>query len=192
MANNYRCGGCGRRDRNNQIGCLGSLGAYRSCPPYYTGACPDADGCYGCQNGGEALRGPNCYGLFMASQPIATAANGIIPLSRSMCSGDDFSVSCGMITARNPGTYLAIYTVRVPAGTELATTATLNVNDAIQAPGIAVIDTGTASEATTAATAQAIIDVERGDTVTLRTSEALNVTGTATQPMFTLSLVKLD
>lgn len=188
MANYPRCGGCGRRAGNNAIGCLNSVGGRWNNFPYYNGPCPDIDGDDGCAGTRERC----CYGLFTASQPVAAAANGIIPLARSLCSGGDFQVNSGMITLRRAGTYLAIYTVRVPAGTELATTATLNVNDAVQSSGIAVIDTGGAADVTSATTAQTIINAERGDTVTLRTSEAVNVTGTSTQPMFTLALVKLD
>ena len=200
MANYHRCGGCGRRNSNN-IGCLDSVNSrWRS--PIYGGPCPDVDGDYGDDCRRRHDRVGDCgdtrrcdhgcvYGLFTASQPIAAAANGVIPLSRALCSGGDFAVNSGMITARREGTYLAIYTVRVPAGTELNTTTTLNVNDAQQTSAIAAIDAG-ATDASSATTAQAILDIERGDTLTLRTLKPINVAATSAQPMFTLSLVRLD
>lgn len=197
MAKNNRCGGCGRRNSNN-IGCLNSVGGRWCNDPYYGGPCPDVNGEYDCEERLEERReyrrerrGSVC-GMFMTSLPVATLANGIIPLARTMCGCDAFTVNSGMITLREPGTYLATYTVRVPMGTELSTTTTLNLNDAMQTSGIAVIDTGAEATGTVSTTAQAILNVESGDTVTLRSSDPINVAGTAAQPMFTLSLVKLD
>ena len=39
---------------------------------------------------------------------------------------------------------------------------------------------------------QAVFEADAGDTVTLRTSEAINIATTNAQPLFTLTLVKLD
>lgn len=199
MANNNRCGGCGRRNSNNNYGCLNYVGGRRRWDnyPYFDGMCPDADGVYdddrndGSDRGrrGRRRRDDERSGLFTAMLPMAVAANGIIPLVNGscVCGAGDFPVNSGLITVEEEGTYLATYTVRVPEGQTLATTVTLNVNDASQSSAITEVGgTGPVSF-----TAQAIFDVCDRSTVTLRTSEAINLTETATQPLATLTLVKL-
>lgn len=198
MAKNNRCGCGSRRNSNNGYGCLDSVGGRCRWEnfPYYGGPCPDAEGCYRCDDRDDECdrgcrrRRRNCdFGLFSAMLPMAVTANGIIPLVNNSCvNAGDFPVNSGLITVEETGTYLATYTVRVPEGAELASTITLNVNDASQSTAIAEV--GGAAPATT--TAQAIFDVNDRATVTLRSSEAINITDTSAQPLFTLSLVKLN
>ncbi len=190
MANNNRCG-CGpRRNSNNGYGCLGSVNRCWRWDdyPYYGGPCPDADGNYGCDRE-ERRRGRCDYGLFMAMLPMAVTANGIIPLTNNNClNASGFPVNSGLITIEEGGTYLATYTLRVPEGAALDSTITLNVNDACQSAAIAQAG-GTAPASTTA---QAIFNVNDRATLTLRSSEAINITENSAQPLFTLTLVKLD
>ena len=196
MANINRCG-CSRRNSNNAYGCLNSLD--RRCRwdgfPYYPGPCPDAEGVYGCDNDDarecRCRRGRRCrFGLFSAMLPMAVAANGIVPLATNNCLGavSEFPVNSGLITVEEEGTYLATYTVRVPEGQALESTFTLNVNDASQSS--AVVQAG--GEGPTGFTGQAIFDVRDRSTVTLRSSDAINLSQTATQPLVTLTLVRLD
>lgn len=197
MANNNRCGCGSRRNSNNGYGCLNSVGGrYRwEDYPYYPGPCPDVNGCYddGEDEARECRRHRrrrHCdYGLFMAMLPMAVTANGIIPLTNNNCVIDNgFPVNSGLISIEESGTYLATYTVRVPEGAALDSTITLNVNDASQSSAIAEVG-GTAPSATSA---QAIFDVNERATLTLRSSDAINITDTSAQPLVTLSLVKLD
>ena len=200
MANNYRCGGCGRRDCNNRYGCLNCLGGYDRCwpnYPYYEGPCPDRNGCYepvkggyGDGNGGSITpekRGK--YGVFTAMLPMAVAPNGIIPLVNTNCMNiaGDFAVNSGLITVEEAGTYLATYTVRVPEGQTVASNITLNVNDASQSSAI----TEVGGDGPVSFTAQAICDVCERSTIALRSSEAINITDPSAQPLVTLSLVKI-
>ena len=200
MAKNNRCGCGSRRDSNNGYGCLNSVNnrwRWESFP-YYDGPCPDADGAYDCRDSGDddrdgcrrrRRRGRCDFGLFSAMLPMAVTANGIIPLVNNSCvKANDFPVNSGLITVEERGTYLATYTVRVPEGAAMDSTITLNVNDASQSSAIAEV--GGAAPATT--TAQAIFEVNDRATVTLRSSESINITDTCAQPLFTLSLVKLD
>lgn len=189
MANNNRCG-CGARRNSNSYGCLDSVNErwrWDSCP-YYGGPCPDVNGDYG----NEVCRGnrKSCCGLFTAMLPMAVIANGIIPLGVTGCLNgkEDFGINSGLITVKRSGTYLATYTARVPEGATLDTTVTLNVNDASQSSAIAEVG-GAAPAATTA---QAVFQADAGDTVTLRSSEAIAITESNAQPLFTLSLLKLD
>lgn len=199
MANNNTCGCSAHRNSNSGYGCLNNLG--RRCRwenyPYYAGPCPNTDGEYDCdedgeENGARGRRRRNrpCYGMFMAMAPTAVAPNGIIPLVG--CNGlyydEKLAVNGGMITIEEGGTYLASYTVRVPEGAEVDSTITLNVNDASQSSAIANVGGG----APNSFTAQAIFEACDRSTVTLRSSDAINVTDTSAQPLFTLSLVRLD
>jgi len=209
MANNYRCGDCGRRDSNNRYGCLNSLGENRRCwdnYPYYNGPCPDKNGNYesvrggyddGCGSydcgrpcdGGKSSERRSKYGIFSAMLPMAVAPNGIIPLvnSNCFCPCGDFAVNCGLITVEEAGTYLATYTVRVPEGQTLTSNITLNVNDACQSTAI----TEVGGQGPVSFTAQAICDMCERSTVSLRSSEAINLTNPSVQPLVTLSLVRI-
>lgn len=194
MARNNRCG-CDNRRNNNGYGCLGCVGSRRwENWPIYNGPCPDADGNYCCCDDDVALRGQrpcqgsNC-GIFSAMVPIAVAANGVIPMvCMNGVGGSGFPVNSGVISIAEGGTYLATYTVRVPEEAELKSTITLNVNGAPQSTAIAEVG-GTAP---LSSTAQAIFEVNDNATVTLRSTEAINITDTSMQPLFTLSLVRLD
>ena len=194
MANNNRCGGCGRRNSNNGYGCLSRVGGRYGCwdnYPYYGGPCPDKDGMYDrCEGIPEVHARDGRFGMFTAMLPMAVAANGVLPLVSCAGTGCDngFAVNCGMITVEKAGTYLATYTVRVPEEAAINSTLTLNVNDASQSTAV----TQVGGAAPTSFSAQAIFEACDRCTVTLRTAEAINVAESSTQPLVTLSLVKLD
>jgi len=185
---------------------------YWSNYPYYTGPCADVDGCYGRERDDErrcdqdrddgdrcecrrrrcCRRRGMCSGMFTAFLPVAISANGIVPLCvNNPCRESDYEVNSGLITLEREGTYLATYTVKVPEATALDTMITLNADGASQSAAATQIVTA-AGDATSSYTGQAIFEAGDGATVSLRTSEAINVTDPAAQPMFTLSLVQLD
>lgn len=194
MANNNCCGGSSRRNSNSSYGCLSCLGGRNRCwdnYPYYGGPCPDADGVYDCDD--EVRRGRRrCgkYGLFSAMLPMAVAANGIVPLASNNCLGSigDFPVNCGLISVEEKGVYLATYTLRVPEGQTVDSNFTLNVNDASQTS--AIVQAG--GEGPACYTGQAIFDVNDRSTITVRSSEPINITDSTAQPLVTMTLVKLD
>ena len=136
-------------------------------------------------------KGP-CCGMFLANLPMAVGPSGIIPLVfNNPCKDENFEVNSGLVKLEREGTYLATYTVRVPETAALDTTITLNVDNATQSGATTEVLTE-AGTTNSAYTGQAIFQADEGDTVSLRTSEAINVTETAAQPLFTLSLVRLD
>ena len=200
MANNYRCGDCGRRDSNNRYGCLSCLGEGRRCwdnYPYYYGPCPDRNGNYevargdtgdDCRPGRPDEKRSKC-GIFTAMLPMAVAPNGVIPLVNNCWLGNSggFNVNCGLVTIEEAGTYLATYTVRVPEGQTLTSNITLNVNNASQSTAI----TEVGGEGPVSFTAQAICEMCERSTVSLRSSEAINLTDPSVQPLVTLSLVRI-
>ena len=210
MAKNNRCGGCGRRNFNNNYGCLSCVGGRRRWDnyPYFDGVCPDANGEYDCDqdngrdrcrcdrdNGRDRCRrerrrrGDEGIGIFTAMLPMVVAPNGVIPLvnGNCFCAPGGFPVNSGLITVEEEGTYLATYTMRVPEGQTVATTLTLNVNDASQSSAVAEIG----GVGPNCFAAQTIFDVCDHATVALRSSEAICLTETSAQPLVTLSLVKL-
>ncbi len=190
--NSKRCGCGGRRPR----GCLNSIGGphgWYGCPGY-TGGCPDADDAE--QNdaldaGQECPRRRRCRravcGIFTAALPMAVAANGVVPLNGCGADGG-LSINGGLVTVETPGIYLATVTARLPEEVSLETTVSLNANDASQYS--ALMDLNVSGPA--ASCSQAIFEVCDRTTVSLRSAEAINVTATSPQPLFTLSLVRLD
>lgn len=199
MAKNNRCGGCGRRNFNNNYGCLSCVGGRGRWDnyPFFDGVCPDANGEYDCDRDNwrdrcrreRRRRGDGDIGIFTAMLPMAVAPNGVIPLvnGNCFCAPGGFPVNCGLITVEEEGTYLATYTMRVPEGQAVTTTLSLNVNDACQTSAVAEVG----GQGPNCFTAQAIFDVCDHATVALRSSEAINLTETSAQPLVTLSLVKL-
>lgn len=189
--------------------------------PYYMGPCPDEEGRYrgdcddddrdndrndDCDNDrdddrncGRRRRGNcrrrrdrRCNGMFTAWLPVAIGANGIVPLASNNPSRDScFDVNGGLITLEKSGVYLAIYTVLVPEDVELDTLVTLNVDGAAQSSATTQVITDD-GDGTASFTGQAIFEACEGATVSLRTSDCIKVTEPATQPMFTLSLVRLE
>lgn len=204
------CGNC-REHRRHHTGCMRMARGCWNTFPYYGGPCPDVCGCYGPRTWEEddsddccevrrcrkRRRRRRCRDgepdvVLKAFAPLAVSPNGIVPLSKAdFCRDSAFDVNCGLVTVESEGTYLATYTVQAPADTAMNTLFTLNVNDAAQSTATTQVVTE-AGATTSSFTGQAIFQADEGDAVTLRSSEAVNVTESASQPMFTLSLVKLD
>ena len=208
-------GCCGRRGRRRRpVGCLNSVGGLRPWGPIWNGGCPDANGCYEadmpmpeyargggwddrcgnrCQDRCGNRRQDSCceqgcrFGIFTASLPMAVAANGVIPLISGPCDSG-IAVNSGVITLYQPGTYLATVTARMGADTAVDSTVTLNVNEASQSS--AVIELGGAGPMNSSA--QAVFEVVDHALVTLRSADPINVSTSAPQPLFTLSLVRLE
>lgn len=233
-------------NKRRGCGCMKMARGYWNNFPYYTGPCPNEDGCYrwhrddddgdnddrrcrrkrrhdryddcerpgrpdwcddndgdnddddDCQRPGHKRRRRRCRGdglcggIFTAWLPVAISANGIVPLTvNNPCRKSSFEVNSGLITVENEGTYLATYTVQVPAATALDTNITLNVDGASQSAAATQVTTA-AGDTTASYTGQAIFEAAEGATVSLRTSAAINVTEPAAQPIFTLSLVQLE
>lgn len=188
-----RCGCGGRRPR----GCLHSV--YGKWPWY--GGFMSAEGDYeevrrnGWQEDGfveergEGSRRGSCAicGIFTTAIPVAVAANGVIPLN-GCCMEPGLKQNGGVVSITEPGTYLATVTARVPEGVTVDSTVTLNANDASQYSALMVLS----GEGPTSSSSQALFEVSDHTTVSLLSSEALNITEASPQPMFTLSLVRVD
>ena len=196
MANNQRCG-C--RASYNTLGCLNSLASRRLWDnyPYYDGCCPDADGCYDCGSGGPGwpvrpCGDGACYAMLSACQPLAVAANGNVPLAKSSARNPAIGVNGGVVSLYNPGVYLATMSVRVPAATEVDSTFALALNDVNLPTTITPVETTAEAGQAFTATAQAMFTAEAGDALTIRSSETVNLSEPMIEPMFVLTLVRLD
>lgn len=126
-------------------------------------------------------------GIFPVNAPLAVAANGIIPLCGSCCDRD-MPVNNGVITLEEAGTYLATVNAQVPAGTTLDTTVSLYANEARQYTAQMPLS----GEGPVNAMSQAVFEVGDHAVVSLRSADAVSVTDASPQPLFTLSLVKID
>lgn len=200
-----------RGSHRRSCGCMKMARGCWNSFPYYTGPCPDEEGCYSrdrCETESverdcehhercgrrrcRCFREGMCCGMFTACLPVAISSNGIVPLCvNNPCRETSFDVNSGLITLKNAGTYLATYKVLVPENTALDTRISLNVDGASLSPATTQLITE-GGAATSSYTGQAIFEAADGATVSLRTSEAINVTDPAAQPMFTLSLVQLN
>ena len=189
-----RCGCGDRRPR----GCLSSV--YQNWP-WYGGRCPDADGEYeevrqggwqddcGEDRGDCRRRRGRCAmgGIFTTAIPVAVAANGVIPLN-GCCMEPGLRQNGGVVSITEPGMYLATVTARVPEGVAVNSTVTLNANDASQYSSLMVLS----GEGPASSSSQALFEVTDRTTVSLLSSDALNITEASPQPLFTLSLVRVD
>ncbi|MBR2697491.1 MAG: hypothetical protein IKE76_02785 [Clostridia bacterium] len=208
MINNNGC-------KRKGCGCMKMARGCWNSFPYYTDPCPNGDGCYPweqdddsdntceerpcrckrccrpCRRCGCFGHGGLCNGFFSCCLPLAVSPNGIVPLCvNNPCRESSFEVNSGLIKLENPGTYLATYKVQVPENTALDTTITLNVDGASQSAAATQVVTEAAAS-TASFTGQSIFQAAEGATVSLRSSEAINVTDPASQPIFTLTLVQL-
>ena len=126
-------------------------------------------------------------GIFPVNAPLAVAANGIIPLGGSCCDRE-MPVNNGQVTLEEAGTYLATINAQVPGGTTLNTIVSLYVNEASQYTAQMLLG----GEGPVNAMSQAVFEVGDHATVSLRSSDAISVTEASPQPLFTLSMVKID
>lgn len=201
--------GCGYRRQRRRRGCIRAACGCWDNSPCYSGMCPYAGNGYEEAVKGESQygqcgqcgqcnpcrrrcnRGDRDCGLFLSWLPIAIAANGVIPLVvNNPCRDSCYDVNSGLITIDEGGTYLATYNVRLPEGATVDTTVTLNVDDASQSSAVTqIMSEGTGTQGYSA---QAIFDADAGATVALKSSQAINLTDTSAQPLFSLSLVKLS
>ena len=194
MPNIYRSG-CGCRTSNNTFGALNSVA--RRCRdnyPFYDGCCPDAGGCYDCGPGwpGRPWGDGACYAMLSACQPLAVAANGNVPLAKAETRNPAFGVNGGVVSLYNPGVYLATMTVRVPAATAVDSTFALALNDVSLPTTITPVETTADDTQAFTATSQALFTAEAGDAVAIRSDDTVNLTDPAIEPMFVLTLVRLD
>ncbi len=155
---------------NNSCGSCGSCGVCGTC------------GQNGCQM---------CYGVFTANGTINITAGATVPLDARNTNANCFSDSNGTITVLEPGLYLAILSVDTPSNAAVDTTIQLQVDGQVLVPPRLVIDT-VADATINNYTGAGVFCARAGSTIQVTTSAALNVTGTAGQPVVSLTLIRLQ
>lgn len=132
-----------------------------------------------------------CYGVFTANGTINITAGATIPLEARNMNSNCFSVSNGVITVLEPGLYLAILSVDTPSNAAVDTTIQLQVDGQVLVPPRLVIDT-VANNTINNYTGSGVFCARAGSSIQVTTSAALNVTGTAGQPVVSLTLIRLQ
>ena len=153
------------------------------------GACGGCGVCGGCgqsQNGCQM-----CYGVFTANGTINITAGATVPLEARNTNANCFSDTNGTITVLEPGLYLAILSVDTPSNAAVDTTIQLQVDGQVLVPPRLVIDT-VANATINNYTGAGVFCARAGSNIQVTTSAALNVTGTAGQPVVSLTLIRLQ
>ena len=128
---------------------------------------------------------------FVAESPVMTGAGDAVPLTSSVANHNYFHCTDGGILIRKPGTYMAIYSMHVPAMQAVSTRIYLTLNGNVLENSIQ--DVSTAVGCTTGASAAHLIfHALPNSLLRLESSEELNLTGTGETPhVFRLTLVQL-
>jgi len=167
---NICCDHCGCDDLcgsgGNCDGCCNHCGCDRCCGHHNHGDCP-------------------VYGLFSSGVPLTVTAGAAIPLATTSVSNHDFTVSNGAVTINCCGTYMATYTVNVPAGAEVDTTIVMNVNGIAQPSTLLNVDVAGSY------TGQTVFKANAGTTVSLVSSAAFSITEPVGQNIVTLTLTRI-
>jgi len=206
--NNHHCNACDCCDHcgscdscstnccscNNSTGCGNctnncTCGTCGNCCGNTCDLCDCGENCCDCSCGNNCchLDSSGCpvYGLFSANAPVTVTAGAAIPLAPTTVSTNDFTVSNGTVTINRCGTYLATYTVNIPAGSEVDTTIVMNVNGVTQPSTLLSI-----SEAGSY-TGQTVFTANTGATVSLVSNAAFTVSEPIGQNVVALTLTRI-
>lgn len=130
----------------------------------------------------------SAYGFFTAVPPVTVAAGGAVPLQTNLANDRYFSNNNGNILIRRAGTYLVTYTVQLGAGETTGSQYYLALNGtAINASAVNASGDTTTSESYTS---QVIVQAPANSTLTLNSSDAITLDGTAISP-YNLTIVRL-
>ena len=183
--NNCGCDNCGC----NNSGC----NSCDNCSPCHVCGCTGVNcfGCCtqcGCHRCGCHCRA--CFGVFTANGPINLSAGGTINLTCRNVNTDCFTTSFGSIRIRRAGIYFAMVTADIPVGTCVDTTLRLELgNQVLVPPELSIV---THSDCDTNNFAGSTVFCARaGELLKLSTLDALTVSQTTAQPVFTLTLIQI-
>lgn len=213
------CGNCGCFGALNCVagplthcGCCAADSQYYQNYPYYTGPCGPVlcTGCgcnklrrnhylygCGCREGCSAPVSESAShlsstsSLFHAGQPLMVEAGGSIPFTASVANYNYFDAVEGGILIRKPGTYMALYSMHVPAMQAVSTRTFLTLNGNVLEDSIQ--DISTAVGCTTGTTSvHLIFHALPNSLLQLVSTEELNMSGSGETPnLFRLTLIQL-
>ena len=167
-------------------GCANQCGCMDGC------SCPDDCGCQdtcGCGNSGQC-REP-VYGFFTQVGTVDVNAGGVIPFNGGS-TVEGIWKDGGELTLDTAGVYMVTLSADIPENVTLYTELDVRVNGVTNPGGRLVLDkdyTGAPLMANT----QTVITVSEGAVLTVTSSEGISFsTSSASQPIFTLSAVKIS
>lgn len=190
------------RIRSNGFGLLRSVPDYRTLRrwwgddfPFYNGPCgPCADDCCDhCWLGrppypDEDVPGCHAAAAFTAAAPVQLSAGGSVSFSAAGDIPDGFSVESGGIRIENAGTYMAIYTVNVPANAAVSSRFVLTLNgSSISASAMDV--SATAGDGTNGSTMSALFTADAGSLLNLSSLSPVNICPGPASNIFTLTII---
>jgi len=124
-------------------------------------------------------------GAFTAYGPFSLAPGGTVPLAGMSC-----ECSAGSVVIPSDGVYYAVISVEVPDCVDAETCIRLELDDRrLTPPEINVSACG--SCAAHSYTGHAVFQAAAGSLLKLTSTEALNVPDATSQPVFTLTLIRL-
>ena len=128
--------------------------------------------------------------MFTANGPINLSAGGTINLTGRNVNTDCFTTSFGSIRIRHTGIYFAMVTADIPIGTCVDTTLRLELgNQVLVPPELAIV---THSDCDTHNFAgSTVFCAKAGELLKLSTLDALTISQTTAQPIFTLTLIQI-
>ena len=131
-----------------------------------------------------------CFGVFTADGPINLSAGGTINLTCRNVNTDCFTTTYGSIRIRRAGIYFAMVTADIPVGTCVDATLRLELgNQVLVPPELSIV---THSDCDTHNFAGSTVFCARaGELLKLSTLDALTVSQTTAQPVFTLTLIQI-
>lgn len=201
-----RCGGSSARSGYGVLSCVGRCGQRN---PYYNGPCPDAP-CSGCgcgstpppypdfapcgDCGGSCANSQNSSVLFATFSlygPVDVAAGGAINVVERDTNTNLLSVEGGRIILRAPGVYYAAVTTDIPLEIAVNTVLQMELNSRILTQPQIAVETTTSDTAASNYAGHTVFQAECGSVLRLLSQSALNITTASTQPIFTLTLVRL-
>lgn len=176
-----------------------------NCFPFYCGPCGPVEpvcGCPGsCANGCECADNCGCmnpclcrepvYGFFTQVGTLDVNSGGVIPFNGGS-TVEGIWKDGGELTLDTAGVYMVTLSADVPENVTLYTELDVRVNGVTNPGGRLILDKEYA-DAPLMANTQTVITVNEGAVVTVTSSEGVAFsTGSASQPIVTLSIVKLS
>lgn len=188
----------------NGFGLLRSVPDYRTLRrwwgddyPFYNGPCgPCADDCCNhCWHGrppypDEDAPGCHAAAAFTAAAPVQLGPGGNVNFTAAGGNPDGFSVESGGIRIENAGTYMAIYTVNVPANAAVSSRFVLTMNGS-SIPASAMDVSATADDGTGGNTISTLFTAEEGSLLNLSSLSPVSIGASPASNIFTLTLIAI-
>lgn len=131
------------------------------------------------------------FGVYAACAPLSVSAGDAVPLSLQNACSHTFSTSYGSILIRRPGIYYAAVAADIPACAEVETALSFELNgQTIDCPALNIDTCGGCGAMNYAASG--VFRAGAGSLLKLISMNDLNICKACAQPVFTITLIRLD